>query len=87
MIVREDILSLEFLKKSEYTGSSGSIRYRLEAIQAEGAKRLRAIVWPEPFSFAATPEDKKLSEEFPFSEEGIAEAVEWMNASQTAGKK
>ncbi len=79
MVKREDILSLEYLKKSEYTGSNGKTRYRLEAVEGEDGKRLRAAVWPEPFCFGATPEEKKIFEEFPFSEEGIIAAAEWIN--------
>lgn len=79
MIQREDILSLEFLKKTEYTGSHGGMRYRLEGVTAEEGKRLKATLWPEPFAYAATPDEQKQSEEFEFSEEGIQAAVDWMN--------
>lgn len=85
MIRREDILSMEYLKKTQYTGSHQGMRYRLEQIFTEenggtSEKKLKATVWPEPFCFAATPEDKKAGKEFSFSEEGVEEAVEWMNA-------
>ncbi|MBD5460351.1 MAG: hypothetical protein HDR26_05335, partial [Lachnospiraceae bacterium] len=46
----------------------------------EEGKKLKATVWPEPFCFQVTPEEKKTGKEFPFSEEGVEEAVEWMNA-------
>lgn len=80
MIKREDILSMEFLKKTEYTGCHQGMRYRLEKVQDEaGESRLKATVWPEPFSFFATPEEQKTAEQFTFDEDGIADAVAWMN--------
>ena len=83
MIQREDILSLEFLKKSEYTGSHSGMRYRLEGVTAEEERRLKVTLWPEPFSYGATPDEQKRSEEFDFSEEGILAAVDWMNTQIT----
>lgn len=81
MIQREDILSMEFLKKTEFTGCHQGMRYRLEGAAGEdGEKKLRCTVWPEPFSFFKTPEEEKECAEFPFEEEGVAEAVAWMNA-------
>ena len=38
-----------------------------------------ATVWPEPFSYENTDDEKKLTKEFPFSEEGIVSGVEWLN--------
>ena len=79
MIKREDILSLEYLKKTEFTGSHQGMRYRLECISSEEGKKLLTTVWPEPFNFVTTPEDRKQHEVFEFSEDGITDAVAWMN--------
>lgn len=86
MIRYEDILSLEFLKKTEYTGSHGGMRYRLEGVTAEEGRRLKATIWPEPFAYGATPDEQKQSQEFDFSEEGIQEAVDWMNKQLPQGR-
>ena len=80
MIQREDILSMEYLKKTEYTGCHQGMRYRLEGVAGEGdEKRLRCTVWPEPFNFYKTPDEKKEMAEFGFCEEGVTEAIAWMN--------
>lgn len=79
MIVREDILSMEYLKKTEYTGCHQGMRYRLEGITIEGVKRLKVTVWPEPFNFFTTPEAQKQSELFDFEEDGVVDAIGWMN--------
>lgn len=79
MILREDILSMEYLKKTEFTGSHQGMRYRLEGIRQGEEKALQTTVWPEPFNYWKTPEDQKEREVFPFTEEGVVAAVEWMN--------
>lgn len=95
MIQREDILSINFLKKTEYTGCHRGLRYRLEGISAEAAaadaeksgialpenaeKLLKTTVWPEPFNYQCTPEEKKRYAFFSFDEDGVVDAVGWMN--------
>lgn len=79
MIVREDILSMEYLKKTEYTGCHQGMRYRLEGVSAEEGKQLKVTVWPEPFNFFHTPEEQKQSELFDFNEDGVVDAIGWMN--------
>ena len=79
MIERNDILSMEFLKKSEFTGSHQGMRYRLEGVSLDGGKKLRVTVWPEPFNYFKTPEEEKEREEFSFDEDGVMDAVAWMN--------
>ena len=79
MIVRDDILSMEYLKKTEYTGCHQGMRYRLEGVTVEEQKKLKVTVWPEPFNFFKTPDEKKQSAVFSFAETGVVEAVAWMN--------
>lgn len=79
MIDRQDILSMEYLKKTEFTGCHQGMRYRLEGVAAEDGKRLRVTIWPEPFNFFSTPDQEKESAEFSFDEDGVMDAVAWMN--------
>ncbi|MBQ7954251.1 MAG: hypothetical protein IJ282_00735 [Lachnospiraceae bacterium] len=79
MISKDDILSMEFLKKSEYTGCHQGMRYRLEQVSVEDEKMLKATVWPEPLNFIMTPEEEKRSNTFSFSQDGVTDAVDWMN--------
>lgn len=84
MIARDDILSMEFLKKSIYTGGHKGMRYRLEKSseedeQGESKTILLATVWPEPFNYITTPAEQKMSNSFPFDEDGVTDAIAWMN--------
>lgn len=80
MIRREDILSMEYLKKTEFTGCHQGMRYRLEKAAGEdGRSVLRVFVWPEPYNFLTTPSGQKETAWFGFDEDGVTDAVAWMN--------
>lgn len=79
MLKREDFLSLNFVKKEDFTGSHKGMRFMLHQETVEEEKKLKVYIWSEPFGFDATPDEEKLSECFVFSEEGLAQAIDWMN--------
>lgn len=91
MIKREDILFIPYLEKTEYTGSHEGMRYRMEKVvrtievkegdetKEVNEKSLLVTVWPEPFNFFNTPDEKKISQEFSFDEDGIVDSIAWMN--------
>lgn len=79
MITRGDILSMEYLKKTEYTGCHQGMRYRLEKQEKDDKKSLLVTVWPEPFNYHSTPEEQKIRETFSFDEDGVEDAIAWMN--------
>ena len=88
MIVREDILPMGFLKKSDYSGSYGGLRYRLNKITKKSVSdsgeeikqdALLCEIWPGPFNYHTTPEVSKESAEFSFDEDGVTDAISWMN--------
>ena len=75
MIERKDLLAFEFYKKKPFKGSDRGMRYMI----TKDEDRLKAYAWLEPFSFEVTPDEKKISELFDFSEEGLVEAMNWLN--------
>lgn len=88
MVKAEEILSMEFLKKTEFTGSNSGMRYRLEKYEKKSTsedgeervdKYLLCTIWPEPFNFHTTPEEQKERKEFSFDRDGVEDAVAWMN--------
>lgn len=94
-VVREDIFTLRYFDYGEaFTGSSDNLRYRiarepLENIaftpekKAEG--KLRATVYPEPYSYEKTPDEQKAVRDFEHSEEGLCEAINWINEMIESG--
>lgn len=81
MLKREDILSLSYLKKTSFTGSCQGVRFLLRR-EEEGY--LQVFVWPEPYAFDHTPEEQKVCCRMEFSEEGIVQAVDWINEKRSA---
>lgn len=79
MLSREDFLSLNFVKKEDFTGSHRGMRFMLHQETVEEEKKLKAYIWSEPFGFEATPDEEKISRLFEFSEEGLSQAIDWMN--------
>ena len=79
MLSREDFLSLNFVKKEDFTGSHKGMRFMLQQETVEEEKKLKVYLWSEPFGFEATPDEEKISALFEFSEEGLAQAIDWMN--------
>jgi hypothetical protein len=96
MVRAEEILSMEYLKKTEFTGSTEGMRYRLEKLEKKIVaddgeehveKALLCTIWPEPFNFHTTPDDRKESREFSFDRDGVEDAVAWMNDRLFAEKE
>lgn len=78
-------IALEYIKKEEFLGSYKGMRYRLakkqqkEEEKEEAKTVIEVIIWPEPYNFFKTPEQKKQRKLFPFTQEGKEEAVVWLN--------
>lgn len=85
MIERKSLLALNFYKSSPFTGSDGNLRYRIEKVQlpVEGSDdselKLQATVWPGPYAFAKTEDEKKTTFVAAFSEDGLQEITDWIN--------
>lgn len=75
----DKFMSLNILKKEVYTGSMRGMRYRLEKTGEKPDEQILVHIWPEPFCFDKTDDSEKMHREFPYSEEGKAEIVAWLN--------
>lgn len=72
-----------------YLGSHRGMRFRiardpmedvsLKSADEKGDAKFQIIIWPEPMSFEATPEEDKQMAEFPFTVEGKEEMIKWLN--------
>lgn len=75
-------LSVKFLKKEPYSGSHNGMRFTLKAT----GENISVYVYPEPWGLEATPAEDIATEEFPFSPDGVDEAIEWLNSTYTTKK-
>ena len=77
-------------KKAVLKASFQGMRYQVEQAQTEGGSSeasdeekepervLRVTVWPEPFCFEKTSEERKTVQDFPYSEEGLDQVYDWL---------
>lgn len=80
MIDLSGMISIPLLKKEVFCGSEKGMRFRLAKVSSEETgDELEAVIWPEPFNYETTAEEKKERKQFPFTKEGIGQAVDWMN--------
>ena len=79
MIDESEILPFNFLSYGgTYTGENNGMRYR---IKREGEKPefiLTAWVWLGPLASDSIPDEKKMKQEFEYSEQGRIQAIEWL---------
>ena len=73
-------LSPKFLKREAYSGSHSGMRYTLKV----NGDQITGYIYPEPWCLEATPEDKRRIQEFPFSQEGVDAAIQWLNNTYEA---
>lgn len=79
MIERKDVMPINFIKKENFTGSYQGMRFRMEKGEMDEQTTLFVTAWPEPYCYAATPEEQKIKESFAFTEQGIVDGVAWLN--------
>ncbi len=88
MIERNRLLSLGYYAKApSFTGSDNNKYYKIEKIDEKidednSVRKLKATIWPGPFSSENTPDEKKQSSVADFSEDGLLELVDWMNSTE-----
>lgn len=86
-----------YLYGKAFKGSYQGMRFRLarnplenvffKPKEVQNAGTLMATVWPEPFSYENTDDEKKLTKEFSFSEDGKLAAVDWFNEQYESRKE
>lgn len=86
MIEKEKFHVLNYIKKEEYTASMDGMRYMLKKKDSGEGEKLETVIWPEPYCYAKTPEEKKQRMEFEFTAQGVMEAADWLNEQYMAQK-
>lgn len=75
MIKAEEFNYLNYIKKEELTGSDTGMRYMLK----KSGDSIVVTIWPEPYCYAKTPEEKKIRMQVPLTKDGVEEARLWLN--------
>ena len=75
------------LKKEPFSGSHHGMRYLMNGDDGKNSTTFTVWVYPEPWCFEQTPDEKKESAVFPLSEEGMDQAVAWLNERYEAEKE
>ncbi len=83
MIEKTELMPLNYYKKGVFTGGYQGMRYRIEKIEEE----FLATIWPEPYNFETTKEEKKECQKFAFSESGKEAMVQWLNTQYMEQQK
>lgn len=79
MIDLDGMISIPYLKKTTFTGSHLGMNFMIRKISGDDGDKMQAVVWPGPFIFSVTEDEKKTFREFEFSREGLDDAVAWLN--------
>lgn len=79
MIDKDKFHILNYVKKEEYSASMNGMRYMLKKKDTEEGFKLEVVIWPEPYCYAKTEEEKKQRKEFALTSEGVMEAADWLN--------
>lgn len=82
MLERKTLLSLNYYKKAVFTGGAYQMLYRVE----KDGEELKATVWRGPWCYDISKKEDMFSEHFPFSEEGLQLAAEWINRQEKERK-
>lgn len=89
-ILNKDSYGLTWYEHAQpYFGSYRGMRYRIARSPMEdvfltppdqkGEAEFEVIIWPEPFCFEATEDEKKTTKTFPFTVEGKEQMIDWLN--------
>ena len=77
-----NMVTLGYIKKERYTGSGGGLRYYIKkkapAEGEEGETVIEICIWNEPFSFECTPDEEKHYRQYPFNEDGLSDALDYI---------
>ena len=79
MLTRDDVLSLGYLKKAVFHGSYRGMRFQMQKSSRDEETILQVYAWPEPFTFGNTADELKISQDFSFDNDGLAQSVDWLN--------
>ena len=79
MIDKEMFNHYNYVMKDEYLGSDQGMRYRLKKVKNGEEDAIEVCIWPEPYGYHATPEEKKQRKLFEKRADIMPEIADWLN--------
>ena len=80
MLTYDEVLNLNYYKKTSFTGWMKPIRFLIKQEKNEDDTSIfHAWVWPGPYIFDKTDDSLKIDKTAPFTEEGKKQIVDWIN--------
>ena len=80
MLTYDEVLNLNYYKKTSYTGWMKPLRFLIKMEKPEDSEPIfHAWVWPGPYIFDLTDDSLKLDKTAAFSEDGKRKIVDWIN--------
>ena len=87
MLTYDEALNLNYYKKTSFTGWMNPLRFLIKMEKTEeGTSIFHAWVWPGPYIFDLTDDQKKIDHTAPFTEEGKHQIVDWINEQYLSHK-
>lgn len=83
-MIDKQLIPVGGLKKEPFSGGHHGMRYFFRC--DESKETFTVFVYPEPWSFEKTPDEKKQSASFPMSDEGMEQAIDWLWERYNADK-
>jgi len=87
MLDHETFHPLNYIKKEEYSGSMEGMRYMLKKVKSGDKDVIRVTIWPEPLNMFRTPGHLRESIDVPLTEEGVGQAMNWLNEQHESRKE
>lgn len=76
---RQLLFPLAYYKKEKYVGSQNGTNFRIEKLSKDDEDKFLLTVWKTELCYDATSDEEKDRFEFPFSEEGMIQIMDYIN--------
>lgn len=77
-MIDKKLIPVNGLKKEPFSGSHRGMRYLFQGDDGKASTTFTVFIYPEPWCFEQTLDEKKESAVFPLTEEGMDQAVAWL---------
>lgn len=77
-MIDKKLIPVGGLKKEPFSGSHYGMRYFFQGDDGKASTTFTVHIYPEPWCFEDTPDTEKESQNFPLTDEGMDQAMDWL---------